>query len=112
MTRFVRLALLGLLWLAAVSAAPGKQTFSGTITDSTCAEGGHSHMQMGPTDAECALACIDLHGATFVLVDGKKVYALSDQKTSEKFVAQKVKVVGTLDAKTRTVLVDSITAAP
>jgi hypothetical protein len=46
-----------------------------------------------------------------VLEDGKMVYVLSDQKTPAAFAAQKVKVVGTLDAKTRTIQVDSITAA-
>ena len=65
---------------------------------------------MGPTDAECTLACVDVHGATYVLYDGKNVYTLSDQRTPEKFAAQKVKVTGTLDAKTKTIQVDSIVA--
>jgi hypothetical protein len=66
---------------------------------------------MGPTDAECTTACVVAHGAAYVLEDGKNVYTLSDQKTPEKFAAQKVRVIGTLDAKTRTIQVDSITAA-
>jgi len=66
---------------------------------------------MGPTDAECTVACVGAHGATYVLFDGKDVYTLSDQRTPEKFAAQKVKVTGTLDAKTRTIQVESITAA-
>ena len=68
-------------------------------------------MKMGSTDAECTLACIDAHGATYVLYDGKEAYTLSDQKTPEKFAGQKVTVIGTLDAKTKTIKVDSITAA-
>jgi hypothetical protein len=36
---------------------------------------------------------------------------LSDQKTPEKFAAKKVTVTGTLDAKTKTIQVDSIAAA-
>jgi hypothetical protein len=68
-------------------------------------------MKMGSTDAECTLACIDAHGATYVLYDGKEAYTLSDQRTPEKFAGQKVTVVGTLDAKTKTIQVDSITAA-
>ena len=68
-------------------------------------------MRMGPTDAECTVACVGAHGATYVLFDGKDVYTLSDQRTPEKFAAQKVKVTGTLDAKTRTIQVESITAA-
>jgi hypothetical protein len=68
-------------------------------------------MRMGPTDAECTLACVDVHGAAYVLLVGKDVYALSDQRTPEKFAGQKVKVVGALNAKTRTIQVDSIGAA-
>jgi type 1 fimbria pilin len=100
-----------LLAMAALAAAAGKQTFTGTITDSMCATADHSHMRMGPTDAECTVACVREHDATYVLYDGKEVYTLSDQKTPEKFAAQKVKIIGTLDAKTKTIQVDSITAA-
>jgi len=102
--------ILSLLAIAVLSAAPGKRMFSGTITDSMCARADHSQMRMGPTDAECTVACVDAHGATYVLYDGKEVYTLSDQRTPEKFAAQQVMVVGTLDAKTRTIQVDSMTA--
>jgi hypothetical protein len=68
-------------------------------------------MKMGPTDADCTKACVGIHGATYVLYDGKNVYELSDQKTPEKFAAKKVTVTGTLDAKSKKILVDSITAA-
>ena len=68
-------------------------------------------MRMGPTDAECTNACINAHGASYVLYDGKEVYTLSDQKTPEKFAGKKVTVLGTLNAKTKTIAVDSITAA-
>ena len=68
-------------------------------------------MKMGPTDADCTKACITFHGAMYVLYDGKSAYVLSDQKTPEKFAAQRVTVVGTLDAKTSTIAVESITAA-
>jgi hypothetical protein len=96
---------------AALSAAPAKRTFIGTITDSMCPDANHSRMRMGPTDAECTVACISAHGATYVLYDGKNVYALSDQQSPEKFAGRKARVVGTLDAKTRTIHVDSIAAA-
>jgi hypothetical protein len=76
-----------------------------------CAEADHSRMRMGPTDAECTVACINEHGALYVLYDGKEVYTLSDQKTPEKFAGKKVTVTGTLDAKTRTIQVGSLTAA-
>ena len=103
--------ILSLLALSALSAAQGKQTFTGVITDNMCARAGHSQMRMGPTDAECTKACVSAHDAKYVLFDGKEVYTLSDQKTPEKFAAQKVTVIGTLDAKTKTIHVDSMTAA-
>jgi hypothetical protein len=101
----------GLVIIAALAAAPGKRRFTGVITDSMCAAADHSHMRMGPTDAECTIACINEHGALYVLYDGKEVYTLSDQQTPEKFAAKKVTVTGTLDAKTMKLQVDSITAA-
>jgi hypothetical protein len=103
--------IVSVLAVASLSAGQSKQTFSGTITDEMCARVGHSPMRMGPTDAECTTACVMLHDAKYVLEDGKDVYALSDQKSPEKFAAQKVRVIGTLDAKTKTIHVDSITAA-
>ena len=99
-----------LLIIAALAAAQGKQKFTGAITDSMCATADHSRMRMGSTDGECAIACISAHGAMYVLYDGKEAYTLSDQQTPEKFAGKKVTVTGTLDAKTRTIQVDSITA--
>jgi type 1 fimbria pilin len=107
----MRPAILTLLAIAALAAAPAKQTFTGTITDSMCDTADHSRMRMGPTDAECTKACVSIHDATYVLYDGKEAYTLSDQKTPEKFAGKKVTVTGTLDAKTKTIQVDSITAA-
>src|SRR5579864_5729463 len=99
------------LIIAALAAAPGKRQFTGAITDSMCATADHSRMQMGPTDGECTIACVSAHDAAYVLYDGQEVYTLSDQKTPEKFAGKKVTVTGTLDAKTKTIQVDSITAA-
>ena len=103
--------IVSLFAVSALSAAQGKQTFTGVITDDICARNGHARMRMGPTDAECVLACIEVHSAQFILYDGKEVYALSDQRTPEQFAGQRVRVIGTLDAKTKTIQVDSITAA-
>lgn len=102
--------LFGLFILVALLAAPVKQAFTGIITDEMCGQADHSQMKMGPTDAECTQACVSVHGASYVLYDGKEVYTLSDQRTPEKFAAQRVTVTGTLDAKTKTIQVDSITA--
>ena len=107
----MKAALISLFLIAAVSAAQEKQTFTGIITDDMCPLGTHTHMRMGPTDAECARACITSHGSSWVLYDGKSAYVLSDQKTPDQFAAQKVTVVGTLDAKTKTIRVESITAS-
>ena len=100
-----------LLAVAALAVPPGKQTLTGVISDSMCDKGDHSQMRMGPSDAECTIACVDVHGASYVLYDGKAAYTLSDQKTPEKFAGKKVRVTGTLDAKTKTIQVESITAA-
>ena len=100
-----------LLAVAALSAPQGKQTFTGTITDDECPRADHTRMRMGPTDAACVRACIRDHSSSYVLYDGKDIYALSDQQAPEKFAGQKVTVVGALDAKTKTIQVDSITAA-
>ena len=94
--------------LAVVLAPPAPRTFKGTITDSMCATADHSQMRMGPTSAECTKACVEEHDATFVLFDGKNVYALSDQRMPAKFAGRKVKVSGTLDTKTHTIRVASI----
>ena len=60
-----------LLAVATLSAAQGKQTFTGAITDDECRRADHTRMRMGPTDAECVLACISAHGGMYVLYDGK-----------------------------------------
>jgi len=107
MTRSMVLVLV----LTGLSAAQSRQTFTGVITDSVCSTADHSQMQMGPTNAECVTACLSEHGATYVLYDGKKVYELSDQKTPERFAARKVKIIGALDARGKTIHVSAITAA-
>ena len=104
-------SILGLAAIAVFAVAADQHTFTGVITDSMCARADHSHMQMGPTDAECTIACVQVHDASYVLFDGKSAYTLSDQKTPEKFAGKKVIVKGTLNAKTNTIQVDSIAAA-
>ena len=100
---------LPLLIFAAFIPAQSTQRFTGTISDDMCAKADHSRMRMGSTDAECTIACIAAHGALYVLYDGKETYALSDQKTPEKFAGKKVTIAGTLDAKAMTIKVNSIT---
>ena len=102
-----------LLAATALSAAPAKRTFTGVITDDMCANGDHSHMQMGPTDAECTLACVSAHGALYVLYDGKYIYTLSDQQTPGKVRGQEGKCQAQVRWTTRAsaIKVESITAA-
>ena len=99
------------LAIATLASGQGARKFTGVITDSMCPTGDHSHMKMGSTDAACTLACIEAHGAVFVLYDGKDVYTLSDQKAPEKFAGQKVTVTGTLDAKGKAIQMTAIAAA-
>jgi hypothetical protein len=44
----------------------------------------------------------------YALLDGTNLLKLSDQKAAAKFPAQKVKVTGTYDEKTKTIKVTSI----
>ena len=97
------------LAVAALAAGQGTQTFTGTVTDSECADANHALMRMGDTDPECVQACVDSHGATYLLYDGKVSYQLSDQKAPAAFAGKKVTVTGTLEQKT--IRVQSIVAA-
>jgi len=101
--------ILSLLLTIALVSAQGGRSFTGVVTDSMCAAGDHSRMRMGANDAECTIACNSSHGALYVLFVGKESYILSNQEMAEKFAAQKVTVMGTLDAKTGTIQVRSIT---
>jgi hypothetical protein len=107
----VKPVILSVLVVAAVIPPQNARRFTGTITDSMCPTGDHSQMRMGPTNAECTIACNDGHGAPYVLYDGKDTYSLSDQKTPEKFAGKRVTVTGKLDAKSKSIQVTSIAAA-
>ena len=87
-------------------------TFTGVITDNMCNDANHKDMKMGP-DAKCVTECVKGMNGKYVLYDASKKtsYILSDQKTPEKFAAKKVTVTGTLDDASKTIKVDSITAA-
>ena len=52
----MKLLLTSVVAVAAL-AQPAPTVFTGTITDSMCANADHAPMRMGPTDAECAVAC-------------------------------------------------------
>ena len=100
-----------LLAVAVLSTPQSKQTVTGVITDGECFEAYHGRMRMGPTDAECVIACVRAHSSSYVLYNGKDSFDLSDQMTPEKFAGKKVTVTGTVDAATISIKVESITAA-
>ncbi len=90
------------------------RTFRGEISDSQCAMNvhslTHSHQEMlkskgemGGTSAQCAMHCAKQMGGEFVLSAGKEVYHLDNQAEAEKFAGQRVKISGTLDAKSKTI---------
>jgi hypothetical protein len=107
----MKIFILALLAFGASFAPQKSQTFTGTITDDACGKGGHAQMRMGPTDADCTNACVSAHGTAYALTDGKALYLLKSREKLEKFAAQKVSIVGTLDTKTNTIQVDSITVS-
>ena len=91
-----------------LAAADAPKTYTGVITDAMCGKD-HKMMNVKP-DSKCVTECIKM-GSKYALLDGTNVYELSDQKTPEKFAAQKVKVTGTLDANGKVLQVTSIAAA-
>jgi hypothetical protein len=108
------------LALAALTQAASKETttFKGEIADSQCALNVHSltrsHQEMlkaksmGGTAISCAIYCVRYMGGNFVLSSPKHVYHLDNQELMQKFVAEKVKIIGTLDQKTDTIHIEKI----
>ena len=100
------------LALAALNAGgQDAKVFHGEISDSQCAFNVHSltrsHQEMlksksmGGTPKECALYCIHRLGGNLVLASKKDVYHLDNQIEAMDFVGEKVKITGTLNAKTK-----------
>ncbi len=99
-----------LLALASLSATPVPETFTGVITDSECAAGSHADMRMGPTDGECVKACVDAHGALYVLRNDARTYELGGQGSPQALAGRAVIVIGTLSEDGGTIQVESIAA--
>jgi hypothetical protein len=105
-----------LLAMGAIGGLAQAKDFTGEIMDSSCAKtGSHAAMEaehkMGHDAKVCTEACVKSGGAKYVLYMNKKAYELDDQTKPEAFAGQKVKVSGTMDAKTNTIKVDSIAPA-
>src|SRR3984893_3447837 len=117
------LIVLNLLCGAGLSVFSGDdKVFTGEIGDSQWAMNVHSldksHLEMlkvksvGKTSEDCTLYCIRNRGGRFVLQNKTKVYHLDKQELAEGLAGRKVKVTGTLDSKTETILVRSIDPLP
>jgi len=91
--------------LAALLSAAQAETLTGVITDTMCGAR-HGMIKDQPAD-QCVKMCAKGR-YVYALFDGNNVVKLSDQKTAAKYAAQKVKVTGTLDGKTKTIKVSSI----
>jgi hypothetical protein len=81
------------------------ETFTGVVTETMCGAK-HTMMKVQPDD-KCIQMCVK-GSSEFALFDGQNVFKLSNQSKPAKFAAQKVKVTGTLDQKTKTIKVASI----
>jgi hypothetical protein len=93
-----------------LSFAAESRTYVGVITDTMCTTD-HTMMKVKP-DAKCVKDCVR-DGKTFqyALLDGAKVYKLSDQQTPAKLAGARVKVTGVLYSKTNILRVDRIELA-
>jgi hypothetical protein len=111
------------LCLSATGADKEKpKTFSGEIADSQCSMNVHSltrsheemlkSKSMGGTSRNCTLYCIQYLGGDFVLSSKSDVIRLDDQEKAKQFAGMKVKITGSMDAKTKMLHVESIEPEP
>lgn len=114
--KHLKLVLSALIILGTAPLAGSKtvaRTFRGEIMDSACAKMGNHDagykMMNTNTPKDCTLACVK-GGSKFVLYNParKTTYQLDDQQKPEEFAGQKVRVVGTYDANTKTIHVEKI----
>ena len=99
---------LALILGLAAQAADSTQSFTGVITDTMC--GAAHHMMKDQPDDKCIRMCVN-GSSGYALFDGTTIWKLTDQKTPAKFAAKKVTVVGTGNAKSKTIKVVSISLA-
>ena len=102
----MRSFLLTLLLVIEVIGAQAAETFTGVITDTMCGVKPHTMMK-DHTPPECVKMCVK-GPYVYALLDGSTVIKLSDQKTSAKFAARRVKVTGTYNEKSKSIKVSSI----
>jgi hypothetical protein len=92
------------IFAMALSAASA-ETFTGVITDTMCGAK-HTMMKDAPDD-KCIKMCTK-GSSELALFDGTNVFRLSDQTKPAKLAAQKVRVTGTLDQKSKVIKVTGI----
>ena len=63
---------------------------------------------MGGTPGDCANYCVRYMGGDFVLSSKNDVYRLDNQEKAQLFAGKKVKITGTLEAKSKTIHVVDI----
>lgn len=102
-----------LLWLAVpalVLAQGPARDYTGVITDTMC---GADHAPMGIQPGEkCVRECVRSGKWKYALIDEKgTMMMLSDQKTPEKYAAQKVRIRGVYYEKSGILRTDSISPA-
>lgn len=102
---------LTILMLAAAATMWAGNTYVGVVTDTMCGAD-HAHMGIQP-DEKCVRECVKMAGGKwkYALLQGRKMYVLSNQALPEKFAGRKVKVTGTLYEKTGVLKVDRMEAA-
>lgn len=95
---------------SAMSAGAEQRSITGVISESMCRTN-HAAMKLSP-DSKCVTECVrTAKNVVYVLIAGKDVYRLDDQRKPAAFAARKVTVKGVLDEKTATIAVASIEAA-
>ena len=101
----MKTTLLAIFFGAALAAVAAPATITGVVTDAMC--GAKHTMMKDQPDDKCIKMCIK-GSAEYALFDGQNVFKLSDQTKPAKFSAQKVKVTGTLNPKTKIIKITSI----
>ena len=94
--------------VASLAFAADLSSWTGTVTDSKCAEKGAS-----ASHADCAVKCVKEKGAKWALYNPttKETYVLAGKEDPTKFAGKEVTVKGTLNKETKTIECTSIEAA-
>ena len=105
----MKIVFLTLLAMAAIAITTAGETFTGVISDTMCGSKPHSTMKTtNQTDADCVRMCTKGPHEYALLIDGTNAVKLSDQKAAAKYPAQRVKVTGTYEERTKTIRVAMI----